>query len=85
MTEINGRTLVDSCCCISGEVNTTVKINKRVFVPGEPIVIYAEIHNNSNIEICGSRASLKQVYEHFLKPIPEGMYQYSFNGFVCLS
>ena len=81
MTEGSGRTLVDCCCCVSGEVNVTVKLNKRVFVPGEPIVIYAEIHNNSNTEIHGSRVSLQQVSKQILKPIPEGMYQYLFNGF----
>ena len=61
MVEASDRTSVDCCCCISGEVNVTMKLNKRVFVPGEPIVIYAEIHNNSNTEMDGSKVSLKQV------------------------
>ena len=66
MIDVSDRTSVDCCCCISGEVNVTVKLNKRVFVPGEPIVIYAEIHNSSNTEIGGSRVSLQQVSKHFL-------------------
>ena len=52
---------ISCCCCVTGKVRATFRINKRGYVPGEPIYINAEIHNNSNTSVTGSSVVLKQV------------------------
>jgi len=52
---------VECCCWTSGTVTATLKLNRRCFVPGETILINAEIANNSQTDITSTRASLKQV------------------------
>ena len=55
-------TEVSCCCCVSGKVHANFRINKRGYVPGEPIYIFAEIINNSNTTVTGSSVTLKQVW-----------------------
>jgi len=52
---------VGCCCWKSGTVSATVKLNKICFVPGEIIYINAEIVNNSQRDINGTRVVLLQV------------------------
>ena len=55
------RVEVSCCCCVSGEVQATFQIDRRGFVPGENIYINAEVVNNSNTSVSGTRVALKQV------------------------
>lgn len=52
---------VSCCCCVSGNVNVKVTINKQCFVPGESIVINAEIDNQSSSTIERIWVKLQQV------------------------
>jgi len=53
--------IIECCFWTSGSVTATVNLNKRCFVPGESIMINAEIVNSSRTPVTGTRASLKQV------------------------
>jgi len=48
-------------CCKSGPLSAMVHLNKTGFVPGEPIMVSAEIDNKSNRQISGSNAKIIQV------------------------
>ncbi len=52
---------VSCCCCVSGEVTGTFRIDRMAYVPGENIIINAEIQNKSNTDVSGSRVAIKQV------------------------
>ena len=50
------------CLCIgSGTISCMMRLNKLLYVPGESIIIYAEITNNSDSKIKFTEAVLKQV------------------------
>ncbi|ELU03994.1 hypothetical protein CAPTEDRAFT_159204 [Capitella teleta] len=58
---------VSCCCCVSGDIKALFKINKRGFVPGEAVKIWADVSNNSNTEVLGTRVALKQYIEFYGK------------------
>ena len=58
----HGQSIVSCDCCASGEVTAKLRLQKRVFVPGEPILIYAEICNQANVEMISSSVELQQVF-----------------------
>ena len=49
------------CCCITGNVRAIFRINKRGFVPGENILVFAQVHNESNTTVSQTKVALKQV------------------------
>ena len=63
--------IVCCCCCHRGQVRAKFRINKRGYVPGESIIIYAEIHNNSTTSVNYTRVTLKQVSKHFFIYLPK--------------
>ena len=48
-------------CCMSGPISVTVYTNKSGYVPGERIIVNAEIENLSNLNIRASHVKLMQV------------------------
>ena len=48
-------------CCMSGPVTATLHTNKTGFVPGEQIILKAEIENLSNLNMRGSYLKLVQI------------------------
>ncbi len=54
-------TNVCCCCCVSGNVNAIFRINKRGYVPGENIIVFAQVNNESNTTVDWTKVVLKQV------------------------
>ncbi len=52
---------VACCCFLFGEVTATFQIDRMAYVPGENIIINAEIQNKSTTDVSGSRVAIKQV------------------------
>lgn len=48
------------CCFETGNVQCDWRLERRGFIPGDEIVINGEIHNNCNLRITKSKASLVQ-------------------------
>ena len=62
MTAQSEGTTEAGCMCIgSGTISCVFRINKLGFVPGEPVIIYAEIHNDSDSRVKFTEVSLVQV------------------------
>ena len=59
--EAEERKEVNCCCCVSGTVNAKVNINKTGFVPGENIIINAEVKNDCNSDVDKTVVAIKQV------------------------
>jgi hypothetical protein len=51
------------CCCRSGPIKLQATISKGGFVPGENILISAEIENKSSSVIPSTSAKLVQVFK----------------------
>ena len=47
-------------CCKSGPISVTMILNRSGFVPGEKLIINAEIDNKSNKTMDGSQILLQQ-------------------------
>ncbi|KAK2185387.1 hypothetical protein NP493_239g11065 [Ridgeia piscesae] len=58
-----GSTELSCCCCVTGNVSATFRINKRGFVPGERIIVSAHVHNGSNTTVSQTKVALKQYVE----------------------
>ena len=49
------------CCCACGTVTCTFHANKKGYVPGEKILMLAEIENGTNTKVDYCTVALKQV------------------------
>lgn len=62
MTAQSEGTTEAGCMCIgAGTISCVFRINKLGFVSGEPVIIYAEIHNDSDSKVKFTEVSLVQV------------------------
>ncbi len=52
---------VNCCCCVSGSVSAKFHLDQRGYVPGQNILINAEVHNASNTTVTRSKVILCQV------------------------
>ena len=56
-------------CCKSGPITNTLTLDRTGYVPGEYIVVNAEIDNKSNKTIASSKILLKQVCQIELRRV----------------
>ena len=47
-------------CCSTEDIHVKYKLNKTGFVPGESILVYAEVHNRGQT-VTSARVAFKQV------------------------
>ena len=50
-----------TCCCRTGSVSATFSLNKQAYVPGEDIIITAEIDNSQSPTDLDCHVAIKQV------------------------
>ncbi len=48
-------------CFTQGDVTAKLRIDRSGYIPGDNIVVHAEIRNNSKASVKGSRVALRQV------------------------
>ncbi|ESO83040.1 hypothetical protein LOTGIDRAFT_222971 [Lottia gigantea] len=51
---------IEGCCCSRGSVSVQLMLNKKGFVPGEPMVYTIDINNASDYSCDGVRLELRQ-------------------------
>ena len=54
------------CCCACGTVSCTLRANKKGYVPGENILMSAEIKNGTKTTVDYCTVALKQVVYTFI-------------------